>query len=98
MNGDEESGQRNKFREEAAEFSMESLKLKAPTDIQGEIFSSAVEVRYGTQEGVWTRDECLGVSEVAVVKTMVWMKWLKENMPLRTCRFHLPAHRHNGLR
>lgn len=45
MNGDGESGQRSKFREEADEFSMGSLEWKAPADIQGEILSCVGEVR-----------------------------------------------------
>lgn len=51
MNGDGQSGQRSKFREEADEFSMGSLEWKAPADIQGEILSSAGEVRWGLKKG-----------------------------------------------
>ena len=97
-NGDGESGQRRRFGQEADEFSMMSLKFKAPADVQGERFGNAVEVRYGTQ-GVWTRDEHSGVSVAAVVKTMDMDEMAQgEYACLRMCRHPFSAHRHSGLR
>lgn len=98
INGDGDSGPKSKFREEVDEFSMGSLKWKAAANIRGEIFCSAVEVRDGTQEGVWTTGKLLGVSKAAVIKTMGVDEAHGQYACLRMRRRHLPTHRYHGLR